>query len=101
MMEEMEKSFHSREIPFKAQEQRIMCVPHIINIIVQHVIKNLSKSLPPEGDDDNVDLSDVQPGDTIGRCRKIVISIRSSGQRKEMFDTWIKTGESCVSPTYF
>lgn len=111
MMEEIEKLLRSREIPFSAKQRKIMCFPHIINIIVQHVIKKMSRSLPPEDDEDD-DLDDLDNDgedidhtatqsarqaayarDPIGRCQKIVVSIRSSGQRREKFDTWITTGK--------
>jgi hypothetical protein len=95
MMEELEKLFAEREIPFNAKEQRIMCIPHVINIIVQHVITKMSSSLPPEGDED--DDAEENEGnaveDPIHRCRKIIAKIRSSGQRREKFESWIKTGE--------
>ena len=31
----------------------MMCFPHIVNIICQHVLKKMSCSLPPEEDDDD------------------------------------------------
>lgn len=100
MMEELGKLFAEHEIPFNAREQRIMCIPHVINIIVQHVIKKLSSSLAPEGDDDDDEDENEEPANTknhaldpISRCRKIIGKIRSSGQRRERFESWIKTGE--------
>lgn len=97
MMEELGKLFAEREIPFDAREQRIMCIPHVINIVVQHVISKLSSSLPPEADededDDEVPANTKTHTDPISRCRKIIAKIRSSGQRREKFESWIKTGE--------
>lgn len=113
-MQELENHFTLREVPFNARQQRIMCFPHIINIVVQHVIAKLSQTAAPEDEDndyeeDNAQLDD-QPRptsrsaayarDPIARCRKIVIAIRSSGQRRENFENWIKTGEP-VSLFYF
>ena len=74
-----------------------------------HVIKKLSHSLPPEDDDDDDDYSDdnldgnqepEKVKDLIAQCRKIVINIRSSGQRREKFETWIKIGKSCLLLTH-
>ena len=90
MMEEMENLFEEREIPFDARQQRIMCFPHIINIIVQHVIQQMSSSKPPEDDDDDDENEVPANTDPIVRCRKIVVRICSSGQRREKFDSWIK-----------
>jgi hypothetical protein len=97
MMEELEKLFTEREIPFKAKEQRIMCIPHVMNIIVQHVITKMSSSLPPEDyededEDDEVPANTDTRADPISRCRAIVAKVRSSGQRRQNFETWIKTG---------
>ena len=101
-MEELGILFAEHEIPFNAREQRIMCIPHVINIIVQHVISKLSSSLPPEADededDDEVPANTKTHTDPISRCRAIIAKIRSSGQRHEKFESWITTGEpSCIS----
>jgi hypothetical protein len=96
-----------------------MCFPHIINIICQHVIAKMCRSEPPEQDDDDenemdrVALQDnselnlntanthqaAYDRDPIARCRKIVVAIRSSGQRREKFETWIKNGR-CFLPLH-
>jgi hypothetical protein len=70
MMEELGKLFTEREIPFDAREQRIMCIPHVINIVVQHVIRKLSSSLPPEDDDDDEMGANMKTPaeDPISRC---------------------------------
>jgi hypothetical protein len=115
-MEDLATLLKTREVPFDAKEQRIMCFPHIINIISQHVIAKMSRSLPPEHDDDDTDTDEshdnddddegdnelappanfrraIYARDPIARCRKIVVAIRSSGQRREKFEAWIKTGK--------
>jgi hypothetical protein len=108
-MQELASLLSAREIPFDAEDRRIMCFPHIINIISQHVITKMSKLEPPElDDDDEIETAGVELGnstlntantrqaaydrDPIARCRKIVVAIRSSGQRREKFESWIKTG---------
>ena len=111
-MEELASLFHLREIPFDAKERHVMCFPHIINIICQHVIAKISGSSPPElcDDDDNETDSDVNNNlplnantceaayarDPIAHCQKIVVAIHSSGQRCEKFESWIKTGQCFV-----
>jgi hypothetical protein len=123
-MEELASLLNAREIPFDAKERRVMCFPHIINIICQHVIAKMSRSALPERDDDDETDSDdndsrsdnndsrsdsdseledsllnsnprqaIYDRDPIARCRKIIVAIRSSGQRRERFESWIKTGK--------
>jgi hypothetical protein len=113
-MEELASLLDEREIPFDAKERRVMCFPHIINIICQHVIAKMSRSALPEHDDDDSDDSDETDSDDndsddpllntntrqaayardpIACCRRIVVAIRSSGQRREKFESWIKTGQ--------
>ena len=109
MLEFLEKLFKEREIfSFDAKDNRIMCFPHIINIAVQHVLKKMSLVKAPENDDDFEDLiekSNTDEGrgfgqsfkaacaqDPITRLRKIVMTIRSSGQRRDALTTWIETG---------
>ena len=91
-----------------------MCFPHIINIVVQHAIAKLSQTAAPEDKDDDYEEDNAQlddqprptshsaayAWDPIAHCQKIVIAIRSSGQRQENFENWIKTGEP-VSLFYF
>ena len=111
-MEELEILLRTREISFDAKEQRVMCFPHIVNIICQHVIAKMSHSTLPEDvedvEDDEEDQSDsdttddslpnantraaAYARDPIARCRKIIVAIRSSGQRRDKFESWIKTG---------
>ena len=112
-MEELASLLSDREIPFDANDRRVMCFPHIINIICQHVIEKMSRSKPPTQDDDdesdeenqathvdnnipfnpnNRDRQAVYARDPIAHCRKIVVAIRSSGQRRDKFESWIATG---------
>ena len=123
-MDELASLLSDREIPFDAKDRRVMCFPHIINIICQHVIEKMTRSKPPTQDDDddsdsdddsddenqaavgdkiplnskNRDRQAVYARDPINRCRKIIIAIRSSGQRREKFESWITTGEFIVLP---
>ena len=111
MMGEIQKILEDREIPFNAKDSRIMCFPHIINIMVQHVLAKMT-SAPVLDSDDDIDedsgSADEDPpadqrgriqtfesavlADPIGRCRKLIIKLRSSGQIRDEFNTWVKTG---------
>jgi hypothetical protein len=99
-MQELASLLSDREISFNAKDRRVMCFPHIINIICQHVIGKMCHSAPPEQDDDDgneTDQVENYDDDPIARCRKIVVAIRSSGQRREKFESWIKTGQCLLS----
>src|SRR6266581_5073932 len=42
-MTELEVILAEKNVKFDAQEQRIRCYPHIINICVSHIVKSLGK----------------------------------------------------------
>jgi hypothetical protein len=106
MMQDLEKLFKGREInSFDAKDNKIMCFPHVINIAVQHVLSGMSKAQAPENEDDDpegltgVVNADEGRGirqsfdaacaqDPIASLRKIVVAIRSSGQRRRRY-AWI------------
>lgn len=81
MMRELEILFTEREISFDAKKNRIFCFPHIINIVVQHVIEKFSSSFNQDG-----------KGSPLHQARKIIVTIRSSGQRRDQWIKWINTG---------
>lgn len=110
MMRKIEEILQDREIPFNAKDSRIMCFPHIINIIVQHVLtKMTSASVDSDSDDESGSTNEDLPvpadqrgrtqtfesaflADPIGRARRLVVKLRSSGQRRDDFNNWVKTG---------
>lgn len=109
MMKTLEELLFEREISYDAEDMRIMCFPHTINIAVQHVLKKMSSVLAPENDEYDFEeltgAADADEGrgygqtfeeacaeDPIARLRKIVVAIRSSGQRRAAFVSWIETG---------
>jgi hypothetical protein len=113
MMREIQKILEDREIPFNAKDSRIMCFPHIVNIMVQHVLDKMTSAPALDSDDEDSDSSksadeDSDPpadqrgriqtfesavlADPIGRCRNLVVKLRSSGQIKDEFNNWVKTG---------
>jgi hypothetical protein len=106
MMRKLEPLFKEREIPFDAKNNRIHCFPHIINIVVQHVIKKISNSVAADADDAFVfeqprnpekrdspkTFDDACASDPLARIRKIIVAIRASGQRRDEFNNWIRMG---------
>ena len=110
MMGEIQKILEDCEIPFNAKDSCIMCFPHIINIMVQHVLAKMTSAPVLDSDDEDSDSSTTaedppadQRGriqtfesavlaDPIGCCRKFVIKLRLSGQIRDEFNTWVKTG---------
>lgn len=112
MMKKIEDLLEDREIPFKAEDSRIMCFPHTINIAVQHVLARMTAPINSDdglesssADDSTADNSDhvdqrgraqtfeqACKADPIGRCRRLVVKLRSSGQRRDDFINWVKTG---------
>ena len=107
MMREIQKILEDREIPFNAKDSRIMCFPQIVNITVQHVLTKMT-SAPILDDDEDADFdnfADDLPADQrgrtqtfesavladpIGRCRKLVVKLWSSGQIRDEFNNWVK-----------
>ena len=107
MMRKLVPLFKEHDIPFDAKNNCINCFPHIINIIAQHVIKKVSKSVAPDADDAfifeqsrNPDEKRAAPetfeqacaSDPLARVRKIIVAIRASGQRRDEFNNWIIMG---------
>jgi hypothetical protein len=129
MMRRISRILKKREISFEAEHNRIMCFPHIINIILQHILKKMTlgddisddenSGVPDSFSDEELadtnrdnadDSSTVEEGipiderargqtfrdacseDPIGRLRKLISKLRSSGQRRDDFINWIKDG---------
>lgn len=103
-MRHLELLLKEREIPFDAKNNRINCFPHIINIVAQHVIKSVSKSVAADSDDAFVfepqaltrtppkTFEEACASDPLGRIRKVIVAIRASGQRRDDFNSWIRMG---------
>jgi hypothetical protein len=106
MLQSLERLFLECEITsFNAQDNRIMCFPHTINIAVQHVLDKMSLVKAPESDNDDnaeslTDAADRDEGHSFGQTfedscaedpitclHKIVRAICSSGQRHDAFMT--------------
>jgi hypothetical protein len=104
-MKYMEEFLTARDIPFDAQDNRIMCFPHIINICSQHVINlftdpTLFDSAEDPTDDDLEGFlylpDDTTPvngsHDVIALVRHFVRFIRASGMRRDEFQDIIAEG---------
>lgn len=112
MMRELGLLLEKREISYDGKEHRIFCFPHIINIVVQHILSKISKpDATPEDNDDAVDFDDDLPNrnpgphhddpksfqeacvrDPLNKARKIIVAIRVSGRRKDEYREWIRAG---------
>jgi hypothetical protein len=88
MMRELKTLFTEREIPFDANESRIFCFPHIINIVVQHVLDKFRASSSSDLDTG----SNPSESHALHQARKIIVTIRLSGQRRDQWIKWIETG---------
>ena len=105
MMEHLQKLLVACELPleFDANDRRIMCFPHIINICVKHVVdefsapnlKAIAEAWVDCFDDDVVDkakyLAAVKK-DPVALGRNIVRAIHASGLRCDEFDKMVLTG---------
>lgn len=91
-----------REFSYDAQENRIRCFPHIINLCVQHTLSKYTEAnfseVPPTWDNERGDVIDgalyieAVQGDPVGLGRNIVSAIRASGQRRAGFLQTIENG---------
>jgi hypothetical protein len=112
MMQELERLLGERDIEFDAQDRRIMCFPHIINICVKHVLDTDPADLADAfvgafaGDNDSDDDSDefkkkyleALNHNPIALGRQTVKAIRASGLRRDEFTHVIR---SCNSSGLF
>jgi hypothetical protein len=97
----LEQLLQAQDIPFDAEDNHIMCFPHIINICATHVIESFTDtqlvdehveftaSLPPR-DADEQSYEDACAHDPIALCRHTVHAIHASGQRCDLFDEIIQ-----------
>ena len=102
-MVELAELLHARDIPFDAEDRRIMCFPHIVNICCQHTIKKFTDITliddpeqtpvvpPPNG---RQSFAEAVQRDPIALGRNIVRALRSSGQWQDAFDDLIKDGNT-------
>ena len=101
-MDEIERRFLVREIEFDAQDRKVMCFPHVVNLSSGRVIEGLTKVLEDDPEDwepptlisTKQSYADAVARDPIALGRAVVRAIRASGSRREAFDDVIKTGNA-------
>jgi hypothetical protein len=82
MMQELDQLIQSREIPFDAQDQKIMCYSHVIDLSCGHIVDGLSwvntRSDTSDWDADELPslieptYTDAITRDTISHARTVV-----------------------------
>jgi hypothetical protein len=101
-MEEIATRFAVRDINFNAQDRKVMCFPHVVNLSSGRVIEGLTKVLdddpenwePPALGSGGQSYADAVARDPIALGRAVVRAIRASGTRREAFDDVITTGNA-------
>jgi hypothetical protein len=91
MMQWLEKILGGREIAFDAQDRRIMCFAHIVDLCSKQVVSAASGGVDEENDHSSSD-GDTGPSNPIVLARAVVRAIRGSGLRRDAFDEVIKNG---------
>lgn len=91
-----------REYSYDAEEHRIRCFPHIINICVQHTLSKYTQAdlgdLPSTWTNADgkvirkAEYIETVETDPVGLGRNIVTAIRASGQRRAAFSQTIENG---------
>jgi hAT family C-terminal dimerisation region/BED zinc finger len=83
---QLEDDCHLHGINFSKDENHVRCVAHVLNIAVQALLETL-QSDALDSEDDFLAASDARAGlsHCIPRLRRLVVKIRSSPQRREMF----------------
>ena len=86
-MEELKKALKLREIEIDANDRRIMCFAHIIDLCSGRVVRAAS-----DGVEDDSDEDDSSPGsdNPIARARAVVQAIQGSGTRRTSFQDTIE-----------
>lgn len=98
---------NDRDIPFHHKDNRIRCFPHIINICVDHVLKEFTKvelvdidfetqfaAVVGSPSSETQTLAEALERDPIARGRMVVNAIRASGQRRDAFEELIIDGNA-------
>jgi hypothetical protein len=97
LLKELELLLKARNIDFVgADEARIMCFPHVINVCCKGAIMEFKTNLDlADEDEDSLETQkSISSGDSIARGRVIVKKIKASGNRTDNFEQTIKDGNS-------
>jgi hypothetical protein len=90
MMKALERLFVDREIAFDADDRKIMCFGHVVDLSSGRVISSV-KSAGTALTDDETDLESLN---VIDRARAVVRAIRGSGLRRDAFNEVIVNGNA-------
>jgi hypothetical protein len=104
MMQELDRLLQAREIPFGAQDRKIMCYSHVVDLSSGRIINGLSR-VNTHSDTSDWDADELpsltEPTytnaiarNTISHARTVVRAIRGSGMRRDAFDEVITNGNS-------
>jgi len=101
MMEELKTMLTERDIVFDAEDRKIMCFAHVVDLCSGRVIRAASDGVEPENDSSSSD-GDTAASNPIALARAVVRVIRGSGSRRDAFDEvivcsnakgWFKQGK--------
>ena len=94
MMQALKTILARREIEFDANDRKIMCFAHVIDLCSGRVIRAASEDNLDEDEDDSSSsgTGDTVASDPIALARAVVRTIRGSGARRDYFQETINKG---------
>jgi len=93
MMEELKMMLTERDIVFDAEDRKIMCFAHVVDLCSGRVIRAASDGVEPENDSSSSD-GDTTASNPIALARVVVWVIRGSGSRRDAFNEVIIRGNA-------
>lgn len=98
MMEKLAEMLRARDIDFDADDRRVMCFAHIINLCTGQVVASADSKVDKKVDDDGNDSpqsdDEISMSPPIARARNVVRAIRVSSTRRDGFDYAIDSGNA-------
>ena len=92
-MEELKTMLTKRDIAFDAEDRKIMCFAHVVDLCSGRVIRAASDGVEPGNDGSSSD-SDAAVSNPIALARAVVRVIRGSGSCQDAFDEVIVHGNA-------
>lgn len=95
-MKSLQTLLASRDVPFDADDRKVMCFAHTVDLSSGRVIRAVGADGSPS-DGSSSDDSDESSGeslDPISLARAVVRAIRGSGTRREAFEEIIEAGNA-------
>jgi len=93
MMEELKTMLTECDIVFDAEDRKIMCFAHVVDLCSGRVIRAASDGVEPKNDSSLSD-GDTAASNPIALARAVVRVIRGSGSRRDAFDEVIIRGNA-------